>query len=143
MKQIGNSCEEDEVLGALLLRERAEFAETAVEIPYIRAHLGAVLLNEMSTSLNHHLIRSCRWDSLLGRIVRYTLRIKVRLVKQPEPVEVMHCEMYNKFGWYHGSSTFRPSSRNIRVRTEGFLFYKLLYHFNHNYFNLTKKEEHL
>jgi hypothetical protein len=46
LKHIGNSDEEDEVLRALLLRERVEFAATTAEIPYIRAHLGAVLLNE-------------------------------------------------------------------------------------------------
>jgi len=48
--------------------------------------------------------------------------VGIRLASKPNsiPAEVVHCEMYDKFGWYHGSRCL--SSRNtIRVR-DGRLF---------------------
>lgn len=36
--------------------------------------------------------------------MRYDAKGKdVLRARRSYPAEVMHCEMYNKFGWYHGS----------------------------------------
>lgn len=90
------SYDEDEVLRALLNREQTDQLQPSPESLFASSPRSCF-------PEKHLRIRGNRRASVTVPKV-WTVFLYTFL-----PVEVVHRKMYNEFGWYHGSSTFRPS----------------------------------